>query len=378
MDKHPKVIAQAKARNITNSYNSCNLFDEIKKINDKTEEIKNEYDSRFTTTIGCTLSVAKSVESLYIKIQDESKRQISELDAQFKDVREQTYSFFETLLTNIKNNNEAIERLKLSLPNNAFSAEIVDEITASIKSLKDENTKTKNALESLSDFMSDKKRPNIQAFNVLRKVWQMFGLEWISCKISGYLFEDIRKNEYNSLFTNTVGCTLSVAKSVESLYIKIQDESKRQISELDAQFKDVREQTYSFFETLLTNIKNNNEDIDKLELSLPNNAFSAEIVDEITASIKSRKDENTEIINALTSFMSSRVIPEEIIHRVQSSILKVKEPTGFDNLVILEGVGGVEGVEGVKGVEGFEYILYQSMSPYPDVFYTNFPMSRKK
>jgi hypothetical protein len=60
MYKHPKVIAQAKARNIINEYNSCDLFDEIKKINDKAEEIKKEYESRFTKTVGCTLSVAKS------------------------------------------------------------------------------------------------------------------------------------------------------------------------------------------------------------------------------------------------------------------------------------------------------------------------------
>jgi hypothetical protein len=188
------------------------------------------------------------------------------------------------------------------------------------------------------------------------------------------LFEEIKnikdkaeeiKNDYASRFSKAVGCTPAVSKSIESLYTKINEESERKISELDAQFKDVRKQTCSFFDTLLKNIKDNNKAVEKLKLALPNDAFSAKIVDEITASIKSHTDENTEIMNALTSFLKSDLIPKEIIPRVKSIIPKAKEPIGVNNYTIAEGESSTEGVIGVMA---FDIDFDPFTSPYPDVF----------
>jgi hypothetical protein len=197
------------------------------------------------------------------------------------------------------------------------------------------------------------------------------------------LFEDIKnikdkaeevKNDYASRFNKAVGCTPVVSKAIESLYIKINEEAERKISELDAQFKDVRIQTYSFFDTLLKNIKDNNETVEKLKLTLPNDVFSKTIVDDIMASIKSHTDENTEITDALTSFLKSDLIPKEIIPRVMSVIPKAKEPIGVNNYTIAECVKSTEGVEEVMA---FNMDFDPFMSPYPDVFTENFNMNTK-
>jgi hypothetical protein len=187
------------------------------------------------------------------------------------------------------------------------------------------------------------------------------------------VFDDIKKttdksteikNDYDSRFSKAVGCTPDVARSIEALYANINDAAEIQIGKLDAQFKDVRKQTSFFFDTLLKTVKSNNDAIEKLSIALPNEAFSSKIKDDIMASIKSYKDENTEITNALTSFMTSCVIPKEITHIVQSIIPRVEEPIGANNCAF------VEDTQRVEDIVGFHLDNDDLMSPYPDVFDT--------
>jgi hypothetical protein len=336
-----------------------------------------------------------SVESLYIKIQEEAERQISELDAQFKDVRIQTNSFFDTLLKNIKDNNDASEKLKHTLPNDAFSTKIVDEIMASIKSRKDENSEITDALTTFmkSDIIPKEFIHRVKSIiqEAKKPMWwrildMMRYLSTICYRSHGasrrcaalhetqryshqavnteYVIEDKAeevKNDYDSRFSKAVGCTPYIAKSIESLYTNIYDESERKISELDAQFKDARIQKCSFFD--------NNEAVEKLKLThSPKDAFSAGIME----SIKTHKDENTKITDALITFMKTDLFPKEIAYRV-----KAKEPIGVNKYTIAEGANSTDCIEGVMA---FNIDFDPFMSAYPDVYdhpeYT-IPLSNK-
>ncbi len=108
----------------------------------------------------------------------------------------------------------------------------------------------------------------------------------------------------------------------------------------------MRIQTNLFFDTLLKNIKDNNDAIENLK----HNAFSTKNVDDM--SIKSRQNENDEIVNALISLYS--VIPKDITHRVVQSIISKPMYKMYKT--------------NVEGIEPFDLEFIQFISPYPDVY----------